>query len=37
MLGFLEAALLAQERKDYLLVADLLEHEIAPLLQCAEG
>jgi len=28
-------ALLAQERKDYLLVADLLEHEIAPLLQRA--
>jgi len=33
MMGFLEKALSAQERKDYLLVADLLEYEIAPLLQ----
>lgn len=35
LIGFLEVALLAQERKDYLLVADMLEHEIAPLLQRA--
>ncbi len=28
--------LIAQERKDYLLVADLLEYEIAPLLQHLE-
>lgn len=31
----LEQALAAQQRKDYLLVADLLEYEIAPLLQRA--
>lgn len=35
LIGFLDVALLAQERKDYLLVADMLEHEIAPLLQRA--
>jgi len=35
LIGFLEGALLAQERKDYLLIADMLEHEIAPLLQRA--
>lgn len=35
LISFLEVALLAQERKDYLLVADMLEHEIAPLLQRA--
>jgi hypothetical protein len=35
LIGFLEVALVAQARKDYLLVADLLEHEIAPLLQRA--
>ena len=32
ILPYLGDALAAQERKDYLLVADLLEYEIAPLL-----
>lgn len=31
--ALLEPALAAQGRKDYLLVADLLEYELAPLLQ----
>jgi hypothetical protein len=36
MMKFLEDALMAQERKDYLLVADLLDYEIVPLLQKVE-
>jgi hypothetical protein len=35
ILVHLGVALAAQQRKDYLQVADLLEYEIAPLLQMA--
>ena len=37
ILCHLEQALAAQQRKDYLLVADLLEYEIAHLLKKALG